>query len=567
MVDAVVFAFAETDGLKPVVGAAPYDVLARQLPRLLVVRLNAGTDHGVRYFPFLANVDGTRTFLGLRQRFEPKQLADLHKQGDVRFLCDGQIRNGILQWRVIDGDTLRVCRDVEIPFDPASPTEVLTRLEFELMELLGISGRPHDDYGCSSEAIGWLLILRDGVLRREAGLDDSSQDPLRAARKCVELAPCDPQIVEVVIDVCTHYVRESEHHAGVAEVLRQLADLPELPTERFERLSALLLSVGEEGLAATVSLRAARAAVDRTDLVERSVGLLFRLGRYAEAADLLEMARQRGVASITALAQHAACCDRLGDQKMRAQICDELLREHDLPNPVARLLVSFLLEDERADVARAVARRSLQKDPAQPVLHFEFGRACLSLDDCELAVTSLREAIDRGLPAEFEPRARRLLRLAAEPGLWRGSQAVEQAIARGDLQEALDKVVELVRRDSRVAEVWFLAGLVRHKQGDTSRAERALRRAVRMDETLADAHNRLGILLVARGDAAGGLPYLERAHALAPNETSPMLHLAQALACLGRVEEANRYIDAAAAGGADAALVDAVRREVLSARR
>ena len=38
--------------LKPVVGAAPYDVLARQLPRLLVTRLNNGGDRGVRYFPF-----------------------------------------------------------------------------------------------------------------------------------------------------------------------------------------------------------------------------------------------------------------------------------------------------------------------------------------------------------------------------------------------------------------------------------------------------------------------------------------------------------------------------------
>ena len=570
MVDAVVFAFAVADGLEPVVGAAPYDVLARQLPRLLVVRMNDGADRGVRYFPFLGTVDGTRTFLRLRQRFEPRQLADLHGQGAVRVLCDGVVERDLLRWRAIDGETQRVLREVELPFDPKVPTQVIARLEFELMELLGITGRPHRDFDFDFDfdvggAVGWLLIMKDTLLRLEAGLGDSN--PLRSVRKCLEIAPSEPRIADVVMDLAAHLLRSDSTAGGVAEVLRMLADAPELPTGRYERLSALLLTAGDEQTAATVTLRAARGAIDRTELVERSVGLLFRHARYQEAAELVELARQRGVASITALAQYAACCDRTGDHERRTELCEEMLREHDLLPPVSRLLVSFLLEDERAGAARTVAQRALQKDPAQPVMHFELGRACLSLDDCEHAAVSLQEALDRGLPPELQPRARRLLRLAGEPGLWRGSQEVELAIADGDLPLALRRVTALARRARHAAEVWFLVGLVRHKIGDEVGAARALRRALHKDDTLADAHNRLGILLVATGKVADGLPHLERAHVLAPGEPSPMLHLAQALACLGHVDEAAGFVDKAAAAGADPALVEAVRREVMSQRR
>ena len=41
-----------------------------------------------------------------------------------------------------------------------------------------------------------------------------------------------------------------------------------------------------------------------------------------------------------------------------------MLRCHDLPYPVARLLVSFLLEEERPDDARKVAQRALAADPS-----------------------------------------------------------------------------------------------------------------------------------------------------------------------------------------------------------
>lgn len=567
MVAAVLYAFAVVDGLKPAVGAAPYDVLARQLPRLLVMRLNGAADRGVRFFPFLGMVDGTRSFLRLNTCFEPKQLIKLHKQGDARFLCDGILREGFLHWRVVDGESARVLLEIDLPFDPSSPTEVLTRLEFELMELLGWSGRPQPASELGGESLGWFLILRDVLLRREAGLVDDGQDPLLSARKGLELAPSDPDVATVTMDLAGHMLRANERREEVASVLRVLVDATELPVAHFERLGALLLTAGDQAMAATATMRAARSALDRVDLVERCVGLLFRLERYREAGDLVELARQRGVASLTSLAQYAACCDRVGDEARRAVLCNELLAEHDLPAAVARLLVSFLLEDERPESAREVAERALAADAAQPALQFDLGRARLSLGDCAQAVVALQESLRLGLPAEVEMRAYRLLRLASRPGLWVGSQDVEAALERGDHDAALSAVVKLARCAPDVAEVWFMAGLVRHRRGEQHRAERSLRRALRLDDELYDAHNRLGILLVTKGQLEEGLTHLQRAHGLAPGESSPMLHLAQALALLGRVDEAQRFVELAAEAGADAALVEAVRREVLSSQR
>ena len=163
MAVAVVFAFAVADGLLPVVGAAPYDVLARQLPRLLVARLNAGGDRGIRFFPFVGPVDGQRNFLNLREQFEPGQLAMLHKQGRTELLVDGIFRAGVLHWRVLDGESLKVRIEGDVPFDARQPLDVLVRLEFEITGLLGWMGRPQPAPPLAGEALGWFLVLKDGL--------------------------------------------------------------------------------------------------------------------------------------------------------------------------------------------------------------------------------------------------------------------------------------------------------------------------------------------------------------------------------------------------------------------
>ena len=562
MAAAVVFAFAVADGLAPVVGAAPYDVLARQVPRLLVTRLNGGGDRGVRFFPFLGKIDGERTFLRLGAMLEPQALVQLHRQGDARLLCDGMLRSGFLHFRVVDAIDQRVLADHELPFDPCRPLDALVRLEFDLMGLLGWSGRPQPAPDLGGEALGWFLVLKDALLRREADLADPADDPLRPARRCVELAAANAEVQELVLAFAAQLLRAGQQRAEVAVLLRDLAAVAPATTAACERISALAQAAGDQALAATTAARAAALEPQRSDLVERAAALLFRLERHDEVRALVDAARARGVASEAALAQLAAVCDRTGDRAGRRALTDELLQRDRLPVPVARLVVSFLLEEGRAAPARDVAARALVEEPRHAMLLFELARADLLLGATEAAARALRAALAAGVLPEVEPQARRLLRLAEVPGLWSGSRAVEDALAANDLPRALAVARDLVRRAATAADAWYLLGLVHHRRGNERRAERLLRRALRRDPDCADAHNRLGILLLTRGALQDGHGHLLRAHALAPHDASTRLHLAQACGLLGDQTAAALHVAAAERLGAEPSLVAAVRRSL-----
>ncbi|HEX5053171.1 MAG TPA: hypothetical protein VFZ65_15455 [Planctomycetota bacterium] len=566
MATAVVFAFAVADGLSPVVGAAPYDVLARQLPRMLVSRLNGGGDRGVRFFPFLGPVDGQRSFLRLHEFFAPEVLAQLHKQGEVQLLCDGMFRSGVLQWRILDGTALRVLSSGELAFDARQPIDGLLRIEFEIMGVLGWTGRPRPPCPLEGEALGWFLVLKDALLRVEANLGEAPPDPLRPARRCVELCAENEDVQQVLLDLAGLWLRRDEQRVEVGHLLVAFAAREVGGVAVLERLAALLLVAGEQDRAADVAARAARLAPEKQELVERTAALLFRLGRDREVREIVELARQRGAASSSALAQLAAVCDRNDDPETRDALIAELAAMPDLPVPVARLVVSFLLDDERAQLARSILQRALAKEPGQAMLHFELGRAHLMLDDGPAAAAALRRGMSLGLAPALATQAQRLVRLSAEPGLWARVERIDRLIAAAGFAQAFRELSALLRGRRRVADLWFLFGLVRHKLQQPRRAERALRRALRYDADLGEAHNRLGILLVAKGQVKAGYTHLERAHRLAPGDPSTLLHLAQACALLGRSAEAQRHLEAAGQAGAEPDLVAAVRRQVLTSR-
>ncbi|MCB9878734.1 MAG: tetratricopeptide repeat protein [Planctomycetes bacterium] len=562
---AVVYAFAVADGLTPVVGAAPFDVLARQLPRMLVMRLNGDGDRGVRFFPFLGPVDGERTFLRLREPFEPKVLRELHKQGEVELLADAWLHQERIVWRVIDGRSGSVRKSIELPFDAAQPLDVLPRLEFELMDLLGWSGRPARSPALAGPALGWFLVLKDELLRREANLPEASADPLRCAERCVELAAEDTDVQQLVIDYLALLLRRGQHQERVAQVVAALAPSVNEPVV-LDRLGGLALAAGNENAAAAIVCRAALQNPHDRDLVERAASLAFRVGDDDGLQRIVAAARAAGTATPSALAQLAASCDRRGDHVGRQRLVAELVGNDDLPVPVARLVITFLLDEQKASEARAVAERALEKAPDQAMLHFELGRACLQLDQTARASTAMQRALDLGLKPEVAGQARRLLRLSLVPGLWVGTQLVEKAIACGDLGAALGAVRALVRRVGAAAEAWLMFGIVCHKLGRGRRAERLLRRALRCDDDCAEAHNRLGVVLLQKGAIAEGCAHLERAHALAPDDSSTLLHLAQGSALAGRFDEATRHLEAAARRGAEPRLVEAVRREIFASR-
>ncbi|MBL8735334.1 MAG: hypothetical protein JNL12_02790, partial [Planctomycetes bacterium] len=414
MPHAVVFAFAVQDGLAPVAGAAPADVLARQLPRLLVARLNGNGDRGVRFLPFLGPVDGQRTFLRIAELLEPAVLGQLHKQGEVRLLCDGVLRPGALQWRIVDGQKLEVLRSGELAFDPRAPLDVLPRLEFELTELLGWTGRPAPLPPITGEALGWFLVLKDELLRAEAGMPLGPGDPLRAARRCVELVGARPEVQEVVCDHLAHVLRTGEHKAAIGAVLAGL--VPQVvDVARLERMDALAFAAGDVDTATAAARAAALRAPMRAELVERAAALAFRRGGHDDVRAVVEAASKAGAVSASALAQLAASCDRHGELAERDALVDRLAPRDDLPVPVVRLVVSFLLERGLAERSRQLLRQALPQAPNQAGLHFELGRAELLLDAGPAAAAAFATARRLGLTPPLDAQARRFERLAAVP--------------------------------------------------------------------------------------------------------------------------------------------------------
>ena len=563
MSNAVVFAFAVEDGLLPVVGAAPYDVLARQIPRILVGQLNGDSDRGVRFFPFLGPVDGARSFLRLREPLEPKALVSLHKQDGVDRLVDGFLREDRLVWRVMDGEGAERLR-IELAFDPCDPLAVLPRLTYELVGQLGWTGRVEPATQLRGEALGWYLVLKDEFLRREADLPDASAEPLRAAARCVELAGEDEDVQQLVMDFLALLLRKGKHHDAVGLVASELAARLTDP-QALDRLAGLMFASGDKARAAAVVVRAACLRPQDSELAERAAAMAFQSGDDPGVRDVVERARAVGASTPKLVAQLAASLDRIGDVAGRKELVDELVGREDLPVPVARLVVSFLLDEEQPAIARTILERALQRAPDDAMLHYELGRSSLVLGEPARAGVALQRAVDLGVPERLRPHAKRLLRASTVPGLWQGSQLVEKALAADDLAAALAAVRALVRRVGPVAEAWLLFGVVEHRLGRRRRAERLLRRALRHDEGCSDAHNRLGALLLEDGRDADAYVHLRRAQELAPEDPATLIHLAQAAARVGRPEEAKQHLQAAARHGAPAQTVSAVLRKIEAA--
>jgi Flp pilus assembly protein TadD len=138
---------------------------------------------------------------------------------------------------------------------------------------------------------------------------------------------------------------------------------------------------------------------------------------------------------------------------------------------------------------------------------------------------------------------------------------VDAALAGSDQRQALRTARNLVRDAADAGEAWLFLAIVRLRLGHDWRAERALRRALELDDGLAEAHNRLGILLVGQGNLEPGVQHLLRAGLLAPTDPSPRLHLAQAYALLGRRGEGERNLREAERLGANPRALAAIKQQ------
>jgi tetratricopeptide (TPR) repeat protein len=548
------------EGLMPVVGAAPYDVLSRQLPRQLVQMLNDGEDRGVRFLPLLGKVDGRRAFLGARQLISIGTLQELYRAGDAQLLVDGIIQQDSLRVRIVDAGSGSVHREIECPFSPLQPLPALQQIWFEVTSVLGWTGRPSAPDLPQGPALGWLMVARDELLAIEAGIEREAEvDVLRAARECVGVAPTNMSVVSVAIETAAHLVRQGVRSAEAAQLLDAVGRTAADDVALLKKVGGLLQALSAEAEAAAVWTRIA-GLEPSAEAVETAAALWFRAGDAEQAHALLTEMRGRGQLEVGGLGQLAAVADRLGDLQLRDEVTEELLQQGPLPSSVARLLITFLLEGDGAAKARRIAEQALVEAPDDATLWLDLGRACLMLDDCDAARSALQRCRDSGIGSgEVRQDLGRLLRLCEVPGLFATMRRVEEALTADEPRQALRLARLAKRRTPDVAEAWLFLGIVRHRLGHDRRAERAFVRAVELDEQLADAHNRLGILRVARGDAVKGYEHLLRAQQLEPDDPSTQLHLAQACALLKRMQDGAEHLERARLLGANPRLFEAVR--------
>lgn len=83
----------------------------------------------------------------------------------------------------------------------------------------------------------------------------------------------------------------------------------------------------------------------------------------------------------------------------------------------------------------------------------------------------------------------------------------DEALKRGDYDDALNLALKARQRDSLSAAATFLVGEALHKLGRTSQAEAAFRQTVALDPAFRNAHLRLGNIAYDRGDARAALEF------------------------------------------------------------
>ncbi len=554
------FAFAADKSRPAPEGSAPLAVLARQLPRLLVSRLNDGLDRGIRFFPFMGVVEGERRFFDVDEMFEPNQLRAIHGQEGIELIVDGEISADRVAMRILSSqEDGRVLLEVEAPLDPLDPWPALHRLMFELTGQLGWHGAVPALPNWSGPALGWYLIAKDEQLGLDA--DMPCPDPartLRAAREALLLEPDAPEFGAVLIDTCrTMLTRGIDGEVVGDALLEAMRSVDGVPLSVCADAALIVEVTRGIEYAAPIYVHVARRDPAHPQAPLKAGFGLYQQGRTAEGLEILRAAYDAGNRDPALRAQLAAAEEECGDVEQRDRLLEGLADEEELPVPVARLVASFLVDKERAAQAIALIDRVRDKGVEHAGLWLERGRAQVSSNDLAGARLSLERCLAIEPPAEVRVEAKRLLRLTEDEELLPSIEELEDALREDNSKLAVVLARQMIRRRPELAEAWLLLGVVRQRNRQYRRATRAYLHAVQLQPDLGDAHNRLGVLLASRGRDIDGYNHLRQAVELMPHDSSPWLHLAQVCLRLGwKQEGAEAFERAQRIGGHEAEIAE-----------
>ena len=208
-------------------------------------------------------------------------------------------------------------------------------------------------------------------------------------------------------------------------------------------------------------------------------------------------------------------------------LCRSVLASAPDDPDALHLLGLVLKQAGRLGEAEALLRRSTSLAPARAEFHANYANLLRSLGrprDAELAYRTALQS-DPG----FRPARLGLARLLAAHGFHAQSE---------------DQCRQLIATNPRDAEAWFALGNALRGAGQLRAAADAMRDALDLDPSFALARHNLGALLTRLGQPESALVELEQAERSGLHK--PELHLAraQALQELGRLDEAERALDA-----------------------
>ncbi len=560
MAGTVIYAFGTAPDLVAVRGAASHAALARQLPRLIVARLNGSGDRGVRFFPFLGLDAGKRRFLEVREMLPDDVLLQLHSQRDVVRVVGGLLHARGIDLRVLASASGEVLFAQTLPFAAHEPWGFVRRALFELDGLLGGRGVLPPLPALAGEALACFLNAKDDLLALEANFVRADTGAVAAtAERLLALAPAEAEAREVALEVAARLVAGGVTSQGLAQ--RLLATLPHASAApAFVERAAVLAAAAAPAHALEAWLALAEQVPAHATAAVRAAALLTRQGDTERAGALVERAFAAGCRAPELLAQRAQLAERQRDLATRDGCFDALLAHAELPAAVTQLTAQNLIRRGRIVEAKGLVLHALSREPAHAGLNLDKARACILLGEVHEARQALQTVARQKLAAPVRLEVERLLRYATRPQALQALQACEQALGAGELPTALAHAKLTVRAHADVAEAWLMLGIVRQRKNQLWRAMRAFRQALRRDPELGEAHNRLGTVLLQRGQHLVGYMHLRHAVELLPLEPAPRLHLAQACSLTGKREEGEQMLVEAERLGATAATVAAVRR-------
>lgn len=237
--------------------------------------------------------------------------------------------------------------------------------------------------------------------------------------------------------------------------------------------------------------------------------------------------------AVTAPVDRAAQLVRLHREGEAVTVLRDRLTTHPADVGARRMLVRVLAAQGDLDAAKKEVDELVGQLPGDPTPWIELGHAYELTHRFEDALSAYDSAA-RAAPAS--PKGPR------EGGM--------RAARWGEVDEALPRLEEAVRRGDRDAGLFHALGLVRLHRDDLDGATEAYKRGLAEDPK--SLENVLGLATVAvmKGDAAAALAAYDRILTQRPSHSGAELGRAWALAKLGRVVEARRALDRAEELGA-----------------